>query len=170
MKNALIFSTALCTLMFASCTAPEPKEPEVVVVPIPDRMGDVNDFSAVFTAPEHAFLTAWINQGRGQDSIDMVVVTVDSTHVPDKNLETFTLALGNKWKVGENTNGMGTIVCLSPSLRGIQIRHTNALAAKIDNQKTQKAIDSIFVPLLRENQYLTACMVGLGYFREQAKK
>jgi|GEM_PF-6701841 len=169
MKSHLFFVQSVLAMLAVSCSAPAPVEPQVVDIPLPDRVGDVNDFSQVFTAPELAFLNAWIQMGRQQDSIDMVVVTVDSTHVPDKDIRTFTLALGEKWKVGETTNGMGTMVVFSPSLSAIQVRHTNALSAKMSDAMTQKAIDSIFVPLLREDQYLTACMAGLGYIREKSK-
>ena len=95
-------------------------------------------------------------------TIQIAIVTLDSSYVAEEEFDYFITALGNAWGVGQKNKNNGIMIGVSASLRRIRISNGYGIEAKLSDNETKKIIDEIVLPEFKERNYYTGLKKGLA--------
>lgn len=141
--------------------------------PLPEKpIGWTSDFEKVFTAEQISYLDDLIQRHKDQTSNEVAIVTLqlDSTNVkPTTDFDQLSLALVNKWGIGEKekNNGVGIVICVR--FRKISIQVGKGLTAKLTDEESKNIIDSIIIPEFKKGDYFRGVLNGLNAVFEEIK-
>lgn len=148
MKSKLLFfSFVLFSLNAFSQTFPTPT-------------GLVSDFENLFTLNEEQALDNIIKEFGNQTTIQMAIVTLDSTFVDANHFDAYTLTLANQWGVGKADVNNGILIAVSASLRRIRIHNGYGIEKMISDAETKQLIDTYFIPNFKNGDYFKGVKIG----------
>jgi len=128
---------------------------------IPRPVGYVNDFEHLFTPQQVDVLDSLIHDYERRTTIEIAVLTVDTSLTLPGNFDFFTLATMNAWGVGKKGKNNGILIGISRSFHKIRIQNGGGIEKQLPNADVKKIIDEAFIPFFRKGQYYEGVVSGL---------
>lgn len=128
---------------------------------IPRPVGYVNDFEHLFTPQQVDTLDSLIRDYQRRTTIEIAVLTIDTSLTLPGNFDFFTLETMSAWGVGAKGKNNGILIGISRSFRKIRIQDGGAIEKQLPNADVKKIIDEAFIPFFRKGQYYEGTVSGL---------
>ncbi len=128
---------------------------------IPDPVGYVNDFENTFSPAQKQELENMLSQIEKETTIEVAVVTLDSTMSTKQEFDYNTLWIGNHWGVGKRGDNNGILVGVSRSLRIVRVHYGAAIEERISNDEAKQIIDEVMIPHFRSNDFYQGTRAGI---------
>ena len=128
---------------------------------IPAPTGYVNDYENIFTGTEEERLDSLINDFQKRTTIQIAVVTIDTTMTTPDSLDALTLRIANTWGLGQKDKNNGVLIGISKGHRKMSIQNGYGIEAILSDQETKQIIDTAFIPGYREGKYFSGTFEGL---------
>jgi uncharacterized protein len=144
----------------ASETVLEPPRSEFVRN-IPDPTSYVSDFENTFSPSEKQSLEQMLANIERETSIEVAVVTLDTTMSTKEEFDYNTLWIGNHWGVGKRGDNNGILVGVSRSLRVVRIHYGAAIEEHITNDEAKRIVDQVMIPHFRANDFYQGTRAGI---------
>lgn len=128
---------------------------------LPSPHGYVNDYENIYSDREEAVLDSLIRAFENKTTIQIVVITFDTTMTTRDSLDALTLYIGNAWGVGQKGKNNGVAIGISRGYRRITIRNGNGIEQILTNEETKQIIDTAFIPDFRASRYFEGTYNGL---------
>ena len=128
---------------------------------IPRPVGYVNDFEHIFTREQVDVLDSLLHDYERRTTIEIAVLTVDSSLTMSGNFDFFTLSTMNAWAIGKKETNNGILIGISRSFRKIRIQHGAGIEKVLPNADTKKIIGDAFIPFFKKGQYYEGTLNGL---------
>lgn len=129
---------------------------------IPAPIGFVSDFEKVFSAQQVDTLTAILKDFEQQTSIQIAIVTIDTSLVSKVQFENFVLDLANKWGVGQKDKNNGVVIGFSTAHRKIRIANGYGIEKLISDRETNNLMKEKFLVYFKNNEYYKGTIIGLN--------
>ena len=136
---------------------------------IPKPISYVNDFEGIFTMAVKQRLDSMIVRFERESTIEMAVVTLDSTITDKANFDETTLIIARKWGVGKKGKNNGILIGFSRGLRMIRIQNGYGIVEKLSDRKTKEIIDNIILPQFKKDDYFEGIRQGIFCLYQQVK-
>jgi uncharacterized protein len=120
---------------------------------IPATRGWINDFANILADDEIKKLDSIVSNYEKKSTVEISVVTLDSTYTTGDNFDNYSLVLALKWGVGKKEKNNGILIAMSPDLRRIRIRNGFGIENIVSNAETQQIIDEISLPQFRNGLF-----------------
>jgi uncharacterized protein len=153
-----------------SSTEKPPVLPQVPSDNLPQPKGYVNDYENIYSTEEKATLDSLIADFEQTTTIQIVLVTIDTSMIAKDSLDEFTLRIGNAWGVGQKEKNNGIVIGISRGYRKMRIQNGYGIQSILTDEETKKIIDTSFIPGFREGKYYEGTMNGLKNLMETLSK
>jgi len=117
----------------------------------PDMAGPVNDLAGVLDQSENAELTQYLQAVNNQTGVQVAVLTVPSLEGED--IESFSMRVAQKWKLGQADKDNGAILVVSIQDRSLRIEAGYGLEGELTDAKCGLIIRNVIVPLFKQGEY-----------------
>ncbi|MBK7883291.1 MAG: TPM domain-containing protein [Chitinophagaceae bacterium] len=94
-------------------------------------------------------------------SIEIAIVSIDTTMTIKENLDAFTLEIANNWGVGEKNKNTGITIGISKGYKKMRIQNGNGVQHFLTDNETQEIVDNAFIPAFKEGNYFKGTLAGL---------
>lgn len=128
---------------------------------LPEPHGYVNDFEALFSESEQQTLDSLLEDFEKRTSIQIAVITIDTSMTTIDSLEAFTLKIGNYWGVGQKDKNNGVVIGISQAYRKISIQNGYGIEKILSDTETKEIIDTAFIPSFRDADYFKGTLTGV---------
>lgn len=136
-------------------------------VEFPKPSGYVNDFTRLFTTAEFSSLDSIVTNYEKETGNEIAIVTIDGTMIGKCDMETYSRALANEWKIGKKDKNNGVLICIAAPLRKMGIKTGTGIELLLTNEEAKYIIDSVMIPSFRNAQYFEGTKKGLdAIFKE----
>lgn len=158
-----LFSLTLSILGFITCPGQvETTQPTRSHLSVPKRIDKwVNDTENIFSASEARVLDSMIKSFERFTSIEIAVVTFDSTYTTAENFDNFVLSIHNDWGVGKKELNNGIVIGVSRALRKVRINNGYGIEKKISDEETKEIIDQVILPEFKKSNYFEGVKKGI---------
>ena len=151
MKKIVLALLVLCW-SFASCQDKTDS--------LPVLNSSVNDFEGIFEPEQEATLKESIEDFYKKTGIRITVVAVSAIE-PYDNIFNFSLDLANKSNRGK------ILICVSHSLRQIQIQNHDEILETLTNEETKTILENFIIPKFKEGDYLNGVLNGITEIKKE---
>jgi len=127
----------------------------------PAPTGYVNDYEGLFTIAEKDTLAGMIAQFEKATTIQIAVVTFDSSMTTPLGLDSLTRKIANAWGIGQKGKNNGIVIGLSKQYRKMRIENGRGVAEILSDAETKQVIDEDFLPLFKQGRYYDGMKTGL---------
>lgn len=124
-------------------------------------LGWTSDYEHIFSEREIAELDSIIGKFEKETSIEIAILTFDSTWTSQDDFMKFTHEVANSWGVGKKDKKNGIMIAMSAGLRRIRILNGFGIEAVLSDEETKKILDEIMLPEFREGKYFNGIKNGL---------
>jgi uncharacterized protein len=128
---------------------------------LPDRTGFVNDFEGLFSNLQKYALDSFINRTFISDSIELCIITIDSTMVTDEYFNDFILKIHNAWGIGKEVNKKGILIGISAGYKRIRISNGYGIENILSDEQTSQILKDYFFPYYKKGDYFEGTLNGL---------
>jgi uncharacterized protein len=128
---------------------------------LPEPYGYINDFESLFSESEKQTLDSLLEDFEKRTTIQIAVLTIDTSMTTMDSLETFTLKIGNYWGVGQKDKNNGVVIGISQAYRKITIKNGYGIEKILSDEETKEIIDTAFIPSFRDSDYFKGTLTGL---------
>jgi len=128
---------------------------------IPQPIGYVSDFEKIFSANEVETLTTLIKDFEVKAGIQIAILTADSSMVESERFESYVVAVGNKWGVGDQYGKKGIVIGFSRGQRQISISNGHGIERLISDKETKEVIQGHLIPYFKKNEYYQGTLEAL---------
>ncbi len=128
---------------------------------LPQPVNWVNDFDNLYSDVEENMLNDTIEKFRRITSIQIAVVTLDSTYSSSDSFDAYVLHIANTWGVGEKDKNNGILIGISSGYRRIRISTGLGIEPLMSDEKTKQIIENHFTPYFRKADYYTGTFKGI---------
>lgn len=182
MKSIYLLFALISTINLAACgqqksspakvqdTARSKPVREDLVRKIPEPVGWINDYAFLFSAEEVRMLDSLLQYYERKTTVEIAVLTVDSTRTNARDFDEFASLIGRTWGVGKKETNNGIVIIIAPDIRRIRINNGLGIEIKISNEETQSIIDKVIIPQFKDGKFyegtkqgIIALMEKLGY-------
>ena len=136
---------------------------------IPAAVGYTSDFEGIFTKAQVRSLDSLAKSIEKESTMEIAVVTLDSSMTSRKDFSQTVLALAKKWGVGKKGKNNGILIGISKQLKEIWIRTGLGVENKLSNQQTTEIIKTAFVPQFKQNKFYEGTRQGIIALYQQSK-
>jgi len=123
----------------------------------------INDYAAIIEPAQRDKISRLVADLKQRQSIDAVVVTINSIHdyeTGDKTIESFATNLFNRWQIGSQENNDAILLLVAIKDRKVRIEVGEDYGDKL-NSAMQYVIDEHILPHFRENAYSEGIYQGV---------
>jgi uncharacterized protein len=128
---------------------------------LPQPLGYVNDFENIFSKKQEKYLDSVIVAYERKTTIEIALITIDTSMVSKSDLENYVLKIARKWGVGKKEKNNGIVIGLSKGYRYIRIHNGYSIEAMLSDIETKQIIDTAFIPSFKKEQYFEGVVNGL---------
>ncbi len=128
---------------------------------IPRPVGLVNDFEHLFTQQQIDQLDDLIHAFEQRTTIEIGVITVDSSLTMAGNFDFFTQKTMDAWLIGKKDKNNGILIGISKQFRKIRIQKGAGIEKELSNADTKRLIDEAFLPFFKKGEYYEGLLNGL---------
>ena len=157
MKSTFYIVAAFFIITVSACGQNQKPEKEIQ---FPKPVGYVNDFGNVFSVREEKILDSLIKNFEQRSSVQIKVVTLDSTMTTLERFNSYTLRMANAWEVGKEKRN-GILIGISPSLQRVRINRGLGVEKALTSVKTKQILDDFMFPELRKGNYFEGTRIAI---------
>jgi uncharacterized protein len=128
---------------------------------LPNSIGYVNDYENLYTDKEEEILDSLIADFEKSTTMQIVVITFDTTMTTKDSLDAVTLRIANAWGVGKKDKNNGVTIGISREYRKMRIQNGYGIAIILTDSETKEIIDTAFIPSFMEGKYFEGTLTGL---------
>jgi uncharacterized protein len=128
---------------------------------LPNPTGYVSDYEDLFSDKEEHYLDSLISAFEVATSIEIALITLDSTATRKDNFDNLTLEIARKWGVGKKASNNGILIGISSSHRIIRIHNGYGIEKMFSDEETKKIIDDHILPAFRRSDLYEGTLLGL---------
>jgi len=128
---------------------------------IPTPTGYVNDYEKIFSQNQELMLDSLIKEIEKQTTIEIAIVTLDSSQTNAAEFDDLTLNIAKKWGIGKKDKDNGILIGLSTSLRKIRIQNGYGIQKVLTNEETKKIIGIYIMPQFKKGDYFEGIRQGI---------
>lgn len=129
---------------------------------LPPPTGYVNDYENLFSDVEEKYLDSLIAAFDTATTIQLALVTLDSSATTKDNFDNLILQIGNQWGVGEKNANNGIIIGISKGYRKLRIQNGYSIEKILSDEETKKVIDNYFLPEFKTGDFYNGTLKGLN--------
>jgi uncharacterized protein len=128
---------------------------------LPKPIGWVNDFEELYSEEQKHSLDSIISDYNAKTTIEIAIVTIDTSMISDERFEDFTLYISNTWGVGVKGKDNGILIGISNGYRRMRIQNGYGIEKIISDEETKEIIDKYFIPYFKNGDYYSGTLTGL---------
>ena len=128
---------------------------------LPLNLSWVSDYDGLFTAQQAKSLATVLTDFEKKTSIEIIILTVDSTMVSRSQFDNYVTATGNKWGVGKAGKNNGIIIGICNDIRQIRISNGLGIEKVLSDAETKQIITEDFIPFFRDGKYYEGVLNGM---------
>lgn len=128
---------------------------------LPSPTGYVSDYEDLFSDKEEHYLDSLITAFEVATTIEVALITLDSTATTKNNFDNLTLEIARKWSVGKKASNNGILIGISGGHRIIRIQNGYGIEKMFSDEETKKIIDDYILPAFRRNNLFEGTCQGL---------
>jgi uncharacterized protein len=128
---------------------------------LPQAVGFVNDFEDIFSTGQENFLDSMIRAYEKGTTIQIALITVDTSMISRNDFDKYILQIANAWGVGQKEKNNGIVIGISKGFRTMSIQNGYGIANILSDSETKKIIDTAFIPLFKNGEYFEGVINGL---------
>ena len=128
---------------------------------IPQPQGFVNDFENLYTIKEQKLLDSLLVACETETTIQMAVVTIDTTMTTKNNLDDFTLKLANTWGIGHKNKNNGIVIGISKGHRKMRIQNGHGTEQTLSDSETKQIVEDNFIAHFKKGEYFEGTREGI---------
>lgn len=128
---------------------------------LPQPKGHINDFENIFSQEEVSVLDSALVQFEKKTTIQIAVITFDSTMTTSGSLPALTLKIANHWGIGQKEKNNGVMIGISKFYRQMRIQNGLGISKILTDAETNTIIDTAFIPGYRQANYFEGTFNGL---------
>lgn len=132
-------------------------------------IGYVNDYDNLFSADEVYQMDSLLYDFETKESIQIVVVTFDTTQIGPNEVDIATKSIEKGWKVGGDSS-KGIVVGISKPYRKMRIQNGLEVQKFLSDEETKKILDNGFIPEFKNNEYFKGTWTGLKLLMNALKQ
>jgi uncharacterized protein len=159
MKHAFSHFFIFILLVVSACNQSEKSNSNNT--PLPKRIGSVNDFENIFSDQEEKALDSLIKKFEKQTSIEIAVVTIDTTMTTLETFNSYTLKLLRNWNIGEKGKNDGILIGISSSLQRVRISNSLGIEKSLSDIETKRVLDDFMFPEFRKGNFFEGTRKGI---------
>jgi len=131
-------------------------------IPYPLKpVGWTSDFEHILTINQIEILDSIIQDLERQTTIEIAIVTIDSSYILPESFDSLITSLGRLWGVGKKEKNNGIIIGVSSGLRKIRISNGYGIEEKLSDEETKNIIDNNILPEFKQANYFEGLKQGL---------
>jgi uncharacterized protein len=157
--NKFLSATALLFILLA-CDQLKFK-PQIKDAGIPKPIGYVSDFEGIYTPGETIILDSMINDFEEKTTIEIGIITIDTSMVKEKDFDGWVGKVANTWGIGKKNKNNGILVGISKGYRRMRIQNGYGIEKNLSDQETKAIIDNDFIPFFKDAGYFKGTVNGL---------
>lgn len=146
--NVLVSQNGLDTSSLTSTS-----QYDSVIVEKYKPIGWVNDFDQIFSPLEQLKLDSIIQQFEKETTIEIAVVTLDTTEFKKKDFENFTLTLARKWGIGKKGKDNGILIAIAVGYGIIRVHNANGIVKYLSDVQTDAMLKKYSIPEFKKGNY-----------------
>ncbi len=127
--------------------------------PAPD--GYVNDFEELFTEEQNHKLDSLIRDFEKQTSIQIALISFDTSMSCADSLDELGLKMANSWGVGQKDKNNGIIIGICSGYGHVKILYGVGLDGLVSDKETNEIVAKNFVPYFEKDEYYAGTTNGL---------
>jgi uncharacterized protein len=124
----------------------------------PAWSGPVNDLAGVLSASEKSELTDYLSAVNSQTGFQIGVLTV--TSLEGDSIESFSMRVAEKWKLGSADKDNGAILVVSINDRALRIEVGYGLEETLTDMKSGLIIRNVIIPEFKSGNYGAGIVAG----------
>lgn len=128
---------------------------------LPKPINWTNDYEDLYSDNEQIKLDSIISQFERETTIEIGIVTIDTTKTSEEKFEELSLQIAQTWGVGKKDKDNGILIAISKGYRKIRIVNGNGIEKIITDNETKEIIDKYFIPDFKEGNYYDGTLKGL---------
>ena len=128
---------------------------------LPKPVGFTNDFEGLFTVEQRDQLDRKIIDFENKTTIQICIVTLDTSYVSEKQFNALALHIANKWGVGAKGKDNGVTICICNGYRKMRICNGYGIEKILSDNETKSIVDNYFIKGFREGNNYKGTMDGL---------
>jgi uncharacterized protein len=136
---------------------------------IPQPKGYVNDYEKIFSYTEIEFLDSVIKDFEKKTTIQIAIVSIDTTMISNDKFDDYTLQMLRTWGVGQKDKNNGILIGISLEYRRIRIQNGYGIEKILSDKETKQIIDSNFIPRFKEGKIYEGTLNGLNAIIQKLK-
>jgi uncharacterized protein len=102
-------------------------------------------------------------------TIQIALVTIDTSMVSRGNFENYVLKIANSWGVGQKEKNNGGAIGISKGYRFMRIENGYGIEGVLSDNETKKIINSAFIPYFKKGLYYKGTITGLRAIMDKLK-
>ncbi|MEO8771200.1 MAG: TPM domain-containing protein [Ferruginibacter sp.] len=142
------------------------KSPPAPLNPI----GYTSDYEHILSATEIDTLNSIIKYFEKETTIQIAIVSIDSSYTTKDDFDDFITGLGRSWGVGQKDKNNGIIIGISTGLRKIRISNGDGIEKKLSDDETKKIIDERMLPEFKQEHYFEGLRKGMAAIMVKLKQ
>ena len=128
---------------------------------LPQATGFVNDFEKIFTASQENYLDSMIRAYEEKTTIQIALITVDTSMISRKDFDDYILKIANAWGVGQKEKNNGITIGISKGYHTLRIQNGDGIEKLLPDADTKAIIDTAFIRSFKKEQYFEGTVNGL---------
>jgi uncharacterized protein len=127
---------------------------------VPPLRGYVNDYAGMISSPAKERLEEELKGFEQTDSTQIVILTVPS--LGGDPLETFSIKVGEAWKIGQKGKDNGLIIVVAQQERKIRIEVGRGLEGKVTDLLAGRIVDLVINPRFKRGDFDGGFQAGIS--------
>jgi uncharacterized protein len=128
---------------------------------LPQPSDYVNQYAFIYSPSEVSTIDSLIADFEKKTTIQIAVISFDTSMFERDSLEAVTLKIAKFWGVGQKDKNNGVVIGICSGYRKMNIQNGYGIEKILTNEETKEIIDSAFIPSFREYNYFEGTMKGL---------
>lgn len=137
---------------------------------LPKPTGYVNDYEDIYSKSEEVELENLIIDFEKRTTVEIALVTFDTTMTSADSLEAITLRIGNVWGVGKKENNNGIVIGICKGYRKMRIQNGYGIEKILSDEETKKIVDEAFIPEFARGEFYKGTLSGLNLLMTTVQK
>ena len=127
---------------------------------VPGYSSYVNDYAVVITEKDKASMESVAKEVEEKTGAQIAVLTVKSM-APFASIDDFSMAVAEKWKVGEKGKDTGIIIILAMEERKVRIEVGYGLEGVFNDARVGRILDNTIIPYFRGGDFSAGLRRGV---------
>jgi len=128
---------------------------------LPKPIGWTNDLENIYSPAEEMILDSIISVFEKETSIEISIVTLDSTLTSVELFNDLALHIARTWGIGKKDKDNGILICISTGHRRIRISNGYGIEQMLTDEETNVLLNRYFLPKFKRTQFFQGTYDGL---------